>query len=85
MTNLAEIVVKADFKKEIVIKTHSLEMGLKERERERERERDRYVARGSTPEVNVIHILGGKGSSSVGRGIAYGIRAPWLESSRRKI
>ena len=39
MTNLAEIVVKADFKKEIVIKTHSLEMGLKERERERERER----------------------------------------------
>ena len=35
MTNLAEIVVKADFKKEIVIKTHSLEMGLKKRERER--------------------------------------------------
>ena len=41
MTNLAEIVVKADFKKEIVIKTHSLEMGLKKRERERERERER--------------------------------------------
>ena len=35
LTNLAEIVVKADFKKEIVIKTHSLEMGLKKRERER--------------------------------------------------